>query len=84
MFPGTVADLAALADRRDALHHRMIFPDAAGIPPLLERIATTVMLLFSNIFMTFAGYGHLKYKRGPLTTAIAVSWGIALFEYMLP
>ncbi len=33
--------------------------------------------------MTFARYGHLKYKSVPLTTAIAVSWGIALFECML-
>ena len=72
-----------LADRRDALHHRMIFPNAAAMPTLLERLAPIVLLLFSNIFMTFAWYGHLKYKSAPLTTAIAVSWGIALFEYML-
>ena len=51
--------------------------------PLLERLAPIVLLLFSNIFMTFAWYGHLKYKSAPLTAAIAVSWGIALFEYML-
>ena len=53
------------------------------MPTLLERLAPIVLLLFSNIFMTFAWYGHLKYKSAPLTTAIAVSWGIALFEYML-
>jgi len=45
----------------------------------------TVLLLFgSNIFMTFAWYGHLKnLKDKPLIIAILVSWGIALFEYML-
>ncbi len=45
---------------------------------------TVLLLLGSNIFMTFAWYGHLKNLAGaPLWTAIAVSWGIALFEYML-
>lgn len=43
-----------------------------------------VLLVFSNIFMTYAWYGHLKdFKTAPLYIAIAVSWGIALFEYML-
>lgn len=39
------------------------------------------LLLISNIFMTFAWYGHLKYKGAPLWIAILVSWGIAFFEY---
>lgn len=45
----------------------------------------SVILLFaSNIFMTFAWYGHLKtLKSSPLWIAIAVSWGIAFFEYVL-
>ena len=45
----------------------------------------TLLLLFaSNIFMTIAWYGHLKYGEGwPLWKAIAVSWGIALIEYCL-
>ncbi len=45
----------------------------------------TVGLLFcSNIFMTFAWYGHLKDLRtSPLAVAILVSWGIAFFEYVL-
>lgn len=43
---------------------------------------TTIgLLLISNIFMTFAWYGHLKYKAAPLYAVIAISWGIALFEY---
>ena len=48
-------------------------------------IATTILLLvLSNIFMTFAWYSHLRTLPGkPLWIAIAVSWGIALFEYML-
>jgi hypothetical protein len=45
---------------------------------------TTVLLLTaSNIFMTFAWYGHLRYKSVPLWQAIVVSWGIAFFEYCL-
>jgi uncharacterized protein (DUF486 family) len=46
---------------------------------------STVLLLFtSNVFMTFAWYGHLKYGHTwPLWKAILVSWGIALFEYCL-
>lgn len=41
------------------------------------------LLLLSNVFMTFAWYGHLKYKSAPLALAIAASWGIALVEYCL-
>ena len=44
---------------------------------------TFVLLTISNIFMTFAWYGHLKYKDSPLWMAIVVSWGIAFFEYCL-
>ena len=45
-------------------------------------LKTVLLLVTSNIFMTFAWYGHLKYLRAkPLLVAIFVSWGIALFEY---
>lgn len=44
---------------------------------------TIGLLLASNIFMTFAWYGHLKFKTAPLLTVIVLSWGIALFEYAL-
>ncbi len=37
---------------------------------------TIALLTISNIFMTFAWYGHLKYKDSPLWMAIVVSWGI--------
>lgn len=42
-----------------------------------------VLLIASNIFMTFAWYGHLKYKTAPLLVVILISWGIAFFEYCL-
>ena len=47
-------------------------------------LAKTIgLLLISNLFMTFAWYAHLKdMKSKPLILAIAVSWGIALFEYI--
>jgi len=45
---------------------------------------TTIGLLFaSNIFMTFAWYGHLKYRSSPIYLAILASWGIAFFEYCM-
>ena len=44
---------------------------------------TVLLLIGSNIFMTFAWYGHLKYKGAALWKVILVSWGIALFEYCL-
>ncbi|MGN0014779.1 MAG: DMT family protein [Candidatus Gastranaerophilaceae bacterium] len=40
-----------------------------------------ILLTISNIFMTFAWYGHLKFKGTALWVVILVSWGIALFEY---
>jgi len=40
-----------------------------------------VLLTISNVFMTFAWYGHLKFKTKPLLLVILVSWGIAFFEY---
>ena len=42
---------------------------------------TITLLLISNIFMTFAWYGHLKHKTAPLVLTIIASWGIAFFEY---
>ena len=42
---------------------------------------TVILLLISNVFMTFAWYGHLKHKSAPLVLTIVVSWGIAFFEY---
>jgi uncharacterized protein len=42
-----------------------------------------VLLLISNVFMTFAWYGHLKFKSTPLLIVIFACWGIAFFEYCL-
>jgi len=42
---------------------------------------TIALLTLSNIFMTFAWYGHLKYRDVPLFKVIVVSWMIAFFEY---
>jgi len=42
---------------------------------------TILLLTVSNIFMTFAWYGHLKFKSSPLWIAIVASWGIAFLEY---
>ncbi len=46
-------------------------------------VVTIGLLLASNVFMTFAWYGHLKYKTAGLVTVILVSWLIALPEYVL-
>ena len=43
---------------------------------------TIILLLISNVFMTFAWYGHLRHMSAPLWSAIVVSWTIAFFEYM--
>jgi uncharacterized protein len=50
------------------------------IPPSLLPV---LMLFASNVFMTFAWYGHLKFKQTWLPLAVMVSWGIAFFEYWL-
>ena len=44
---------------------------------------TVALLVASNVFMTFAWYGHLKFRTRPLALAILASWMIALPEYML-
>ena len=47
-------------------------------------VQTTLLLILSNVFMTFAWYGHLKTLAGrPWLIAVVVSWGIAFFEYLL-
>jgi uncharacterized protein (DUF486 family) len=55
----------------------------------MKGFLTIILLVLSNTFMTLAWYGHLKFKEMkwsaslPLITIILISWGIALFEYML-
>ena len=53
------------------------------MPISFPHIAPVLMLIASNVFMTFAWYGHLKFGSKPLWLVVIVSWGIALFEYCL-
>ena len=46
-------------------------------------VVTIGLLLCSNLFMTFAWYGHLRYRAVALPLVILTSWGIAFFEYCL-
>src|SRR5262245_22597428 len=50
---------------------------------LQSRWLPLVLLTCSNIFMTFAWYGHLKFRHLPLWVVVLASWGIAFFEYCL-
>ena len=71
---------------RDAMHVCRAVPHFSmnflqSIPVPLQ---TVLLLIASNVFMTFAWYGHLKsLGSSPWYTAALVSWGIALFEYLL-
>lgn len=47
------------------------------------KVAAVLLLLASNVFMTIAWYGHLKFRTLPMHTAILGSWGIAFFEHCL-
>lgn len=55
---------------------------AAQTHPEKDLMKTVILLLISNVFMTFAWYGHLRHMSAPLWSAIVVSWMIAFFEYM--
>ena len=50
---------------------------------MIKAISPIILLFLSNIFMTFAWYGHLKFKQTALWLVILTSWGIAFFEYCL-
>jgi uncharacterized protein (DUF486 family) len=53
------------------------------MPTIVARIAPIALLICSNVFMTFAWYGHLRFKDRPLWLVIVASWGVAFFEYCL-
>ena len=54
------------------------------MPQLLTSpLAPIVLLILSNVFMTFAWYGHLKFTDRPLWVVVLASWGIAFIEYWL-
>src|SRR5687768_1846970 len=74
--------------RRGGLVHDLPEPNGdlicdrpASSQPISDRMRTILLLVVSNIFMTFAWYGHLKFKQSPLWLVILASWGIAFFEY---
>jgi len=48
---------------------------------LSPKVLPILLLIASNVFMTFAWYGHLKFKTAPLYAAVLVSWAIAFVEY---
>jgi uncharacterized protein len=50
---------------------------------LSPQLTTILLLVLSNVFMTLAWYGHLKFKSRALWVVILASWGIAFFEYCL-
>lgn len=66
---------AAQSDKRSA------YPKAGRTHKQGANVTTIILLTISNIFMTFAWYGHLKYKHSPLWLAIMASWAIAFVEY---
>jgi uncharacterized protein (DUF486 family) len=51
--------------------------------PSLPFVAPILLLVASNVFMTFAWYGHLKIEHKPMWLLVGASWGIAFFEYCL-
>ena len=48
---------------------------------LSPKVLPILLLIASNVFMTFAWYGHLKFKTAPLYAAVLISWAIAFVEY---
>ena len=66
---------AALAERSQ----RLIVPNL--LPGDSNRMRTIALLTVSNIFMTFAWYGHLKYRSEALWKVVLASWSVAFFEY---
>jgi uncharacterized protein (DUF486 family) len=63
--------------------HRFRFEASKLSSAKLLPLAPIAMLVLSNVFMTFAWYGHLKHKGTAIFIAILLSWGIAFFEYCL-
>ena len=67
--------------RRPGRKHARAMPVIPHIN--LAYVWPVLMLLASNVFMTFAWYGHLKFGTRPLWIVVMLSWGIAFFEYWL-
>lgn len=58
-----------------------VLPTSLIANPMKPHVAPVALLIASNVFMTFAWYGHLKFKTSPLWLAVFASWGIAFVEY---
>jgi uncharacterized protein (DUF486 family) len=59
-------------------------PARGAFAPMLHRFLPIGLLIFSNVFMTYAWYGHLKdFRTKPILIVVALSWGVAFFEYCL-
>jgi uncharacterized protein len=83
LAPAHPSSLWALRERVIRRFETQYFPETSGaamtfMPAWLTPI---VLLALSNVFMTIAWYGHLKYKSSPLVVVIVVSWAIAFVEY---
>ncbi len=62
---------------------RTITGAPGSMPAAWVAVAPVLMLIASNVFMTFAWYGQLKVERRPLWLIVLIGWGIAFFEYCL-
>jgi uncharacterized protein len=74
--------LGHASEKRTAIVGALNF-ERMFMPAIAPSVLPILMLFASNVFMTFAWYGHLKFKASPLPLVIMVSWGIAFFEYWL-
>ncbi|PZQ48451.1 MAG: hypothetical protein DI551_01475 [Micavibrio aeruginosavorus] len=54
-----------------------------AVPSFIVPFLPVILLCLSNLFMTFAWYGHLKYPAAPMIVAVLGAWAIAFFEYCL-
>jgi uncharacterized protein (DUF486 family) len=72
---------------RNGVPHPAIEPhdilQRTSMPTVSPTLLPILMLFASNVFMTFAWYGHLKFKESPLALVVLASWGIAFVEYWL-
>src|ERR1700704_2598114 len=76
-------DIDCRRNRAPRLWVRARIFERISMPTISPSVLPVLMLFASNVFMTFAWYGHLKFKESWLPFAIMVSWGIAFFEYWL-
>jgi uncharacterized protein len=81
--PDVIAVYAGKKKFHDLIHPGIVMRFRAEDSMSWPAIAPIVLLFMSNVFMTFAWYGQLKFPNAPLVWVIPVCWGIAFFEYCL-